>query len=148
MNEVREIKEGREMGKDKKEEKDMEEEVREYVEETIKKRGRKLKGGIEEVKELKEQNKFFIDVSKDLESRDLIINLLAQANNKTYGREVILKDLLICALSKITIKDIDKIQEGSLDKMEKVERLKDEYNKKNNSELELCDFLALKLGIN
>jgi hypothetical protein len=148
MNEVMSKKEKGEMREKNKEEKSMEVEMENFEEKVMKKRGRRPKGSHEEIQEIKEQNKFFIDVSKDHESRDLIINLLAQANNKTYGKEIMLKDLLISVLPKITNKDIDKIQENSLDEMEKVERARDEYNKKNNSSLSLGEFLVMKLGIN
>ncbi|HXH74379.1 MAG TPA: hypothetical protein VNJ08_05415 [Bacteriovoracaceae bacterium] len=112
------------------------------------KRGPKKKELNEEVQENKEQNKFFIDLSKDSESRQMILSLLTQANNKSHGREIILKDLVLAALPKLTSKEIEKIQEGSLSEMEKVERALDEHNKKNDSNLTLGEFLVKKLGIN
>jgi hypothetical protein len=148
MKEVANINDSRELELGRKEEEKMDQVIKGNIEGVTKKKGRKSKRVIEETVNFKEQNKFFIDVSKDHESRDLIINLLAQANNKTYGREIMLKDLLISVLPKITNKDIDKIQENSLDEMEKVERARDEYNKKNNSSLSLGEFLVMKLGIN
>lgn len=117
-------------------------------EEIIKNKGRKKKDMSEEINSNKEQNKFFIDVSKDSESKEMILNLLTQANSKSYGKEIILKDLVLMALPKLTIKDIEKIQENSLTGMEKVERALDEYNKKSETKLTLEDFLVKKLGIN
>lgn len=106
---------------------------------------RKKKNGNQENQ--KEQNKFFVDVSKDLESREMILNLLAQANRKEHGREIILKDLVLVALPKLTAKDIEKIQENCLTAMEKIEREWTEYNKKNSVDLTLDQFLVKKLGI-
>lgn len=125
----------------------MSEESKELVTEVKLKRGRKKKHEESTGEEIKEKNKFFIDVSKEPENKELIQNLLSQANNKTYGREIILKDLVLTALPKLQIKDVEKIQEGSLTEMEKVERLLDEYNKKNNLKLELGEFLVKKLNI-
>ncbi len=113
-----------------------------------KKRGRKPKGVNEEVQENEEQNKFFIDVSKEPESKELITSILVQANNKTHGRKIILKDLVLLALPKLTQKDIEKLQDSSLTEMEKVERALEEYNKKADIKLGLGEFLVKKLGIN
>jgi hypothetical protein len=129
---------GKEMGK---EQASMEEEI-------IKNKGRKKKEISEEINSNKEQNKFFIDVSKDSESKEMILNLLTQANSKSYGKEIILKDLVLMSLPKLTVKDIEKIQENSLTGMEKVERALDEYNKKSETKLTLEEFLVKKLGIN
>jgi len=128
--------------------KDMGKEQASMEEEIIKNKGRKKKEMSEEINSNKEQNKFFIDVSKDSESKEMILNLLAQANSKSYGKEIILKDLVLMALPKLTAKDIEKIQENSLTGMEKVERALDEYNKKSETKLTLEEFLVKKLGIN
>ncbi len=128
--------------------KDMGKEQASMEEEIIKNKGRKKKEVSEEINSNKEQNKFFIDVSKDSESKEMILNLLAQANSKSYGKEIILKDLVLMALPKLTAKDIEKIQENSLTGMEKVERALDEYNKKSETKLTLEEFLVKKLGIN
>ena len=113
-------------------------------------RGRKKKG--EEKKEIKdeennEKSKFFVDVSKEIETRDLIGKLLSEANNKSFGREIILKDLIILSLPKLTPKDIERIQENALTDMEKIERLLAEHNEKNKTELTLGEFLVRKLNI-
>lgn len=114
----------------------------------IKKRGRKPKNQRQEFIINNEQTKFFIDVSKDKSSQELIFELLRNANNKEYGREIILKDIAIPALAKLTAKDIEKIQEDSLSEMQKVEKALLEYNKKNNTKLTLGEFLVKKLNIN
>ena len=49
-----------------------------------------------------DQDKFFIDVTKDQESKELISKLLLEANNKTFGRQIFLKDLVLAALPKLT----------------------------------------------
>ena len=117
-------------------------------EEIKKKRGPKPKIKSEEVQDSKEQNKFFIDVSKETESKELIASCLQQANDKSYGREIILKDLLIAALSKITPKEILKLQENSLSAEDKLERATEDYNKKNSTNLTSAQFAVKQLGIN
>lgn len=112
------------------------------------KRGRRKKGESIELTSNKDQNKYFIDVFKDPENKELVLNLLAQANNKEYGREIYFKDIVFAALPKLTTKDIEKLQELSLSEMEKVQRALDEFNKKNNQKLSLGEFLVKRLGIN
>lgn len=116
--------------------------------ETIKKRGRKPKNQKKEVSLNQEQTKFFIDLSNDKDSLDLIFDLLRKSNEKDYGRAILFKDICLYAVSKLTDKDIDKIQALSLGEMEKVQRLLDDYNKKNGLSLTLGEFLIKKLGIN
>lgn len=118
------------------------------TEKEIKKRGRKPKNQQRRYTINKEQTKFFIDVSKDKSSQELIFELLKNANNKEHGREVSFKDLVLPALGKLTAKDLEKIQEESLSEMQKVEKTLIEYNKKNNTQLTLGEFLVRKLGIN
>ncbi len=74
--------------------------------------------------------------------------MLSQANQKDYGREITFKDLVFAALPKLTQKDIEKIQESTLTEMEKVQRALNDYNKKNETNLSLGEFLVRKLGIN
>lgn len=94
-----------------------------------------------------EKSKFFIDVSKELETRDLIAKLLGEANSKSFGREIVLKDLIIASIPKLTSKDIERIQENTLTDMEKIERLLIEHNEKNKTTLTLGEFLVKKLNI-
>ena len=113
-------------------------------------RGRKRteeKKNVECVDENIEKSKFFIDVSKEIETRDLIAKLLSEANDKTYGRPIDLKDLIIASIPKITPKDIERIQENALTDMEKLERLLVEHNEKNKTTLTLAEFLVKKLNI-
>jgi len=113
-----------------------------------KKRGRKPKNQKKEVSLNQEQTKFFIDLSHEKESLDLIFGLLRKCNEKDYGRAILFKDICLYAVSKLTDKDIEKIQELSLGEMEKVQRLLDEHNKKTGLKLTLGEFLIKKLGIN
>ncbi|MCB9093503.1 MAG: hypothetical protein H6621_00420 [Halobacteriovoraceae bacterium] len=116
-------------------------------EEPKSKRGRKKKSLGQGINEIKDQNKFFIDVSKDESQRELIQNILREANNKSYGREIILKDLVLIALPKITQKEILRLQETSLSEMERVSMALDEYNKKSETKLSLGEFLVKKLSL-
>lgn len=122
--------------------------MNEIQQETIKKRGRKPKNQKKEVSVNQEQTKFFVDLSNEKESLDLIFGLLRKCNEKDYGRVILFKDVVLHAVAKLTDKDIEKIQEMSLGEMEKVQRLLDEHNKKTGQHLSLGEFLIKKLGIN
>jgi len=113
-----------------------------------KKRGRKPKNQKKEVSLNQEQTKFFVDLSNEKESLDLIFGLLRKCNEKDYGRIILFKDVCLYAVAKLTDKDIEKIQETSLGEMEKVQRLLDDHNKKTGQNLALGEFLIKKLGIN
>lgn len=117
-----------------------------------KKRGRAKKSvedekNVAETFENVEKSKFFIDVSKEIETRDLIGKLLHEANNKNFGREIVLRDLIIASIPKLTSKDIERIQESALTDMEKIERLLIEHNEKNKTSLTLGEFLVKKLNV-
>lgn len=114
----------------------------------VKKRGRRRKDEVIENVIQKDQNKFYVDVSKEIENKELILNMLMQANQKDYGREITFKDLVLAALPKLSQKDIEKLQENCLSEMEKVERALSEFNKKNETKLSMGEFLVRKLGIN
>lgn len=112
-----------------------------------KKRGRKSKKKEGEERKEEQKNKFFVDLSNDQEVLLLIKKLLVEANNKSYGREIIFRDLVIHALPKLNSKDVEKIQDQSLTEMERVKRLLDEHNEKNKTSLSLGEFLVKKLSI-
>lgn len=112
-----------------------------------KKRGRKRKDAKENKNEDKEeykdgQDKFFIDVTKDQEAKEMVGKLLVEANNKQFGRPIILKDLLMMALTKLTSKDIEHVQNNTLTHLEKVKKQCFEYNQKNKTNLELGEYLV------
>ncbi len=117
-------------------------------EEIVKKRGRKPKNQKKEVSVNQGQTKFFIDLSNEKDSLDLIFGLLRKCNEKDYGRVILFKDICLYSVAKLTDKDIEKIQEMSLGEMEKVQRLLDEHNKKIGANISLGEFLVKKLGIN
>lgn len=118
-----------------------------------KKKGGRAKKSVEDEKKVAEtfenveKSKFFIDVSKEIETRDLIGKLLQEANNKNFGREIVLRDLIIASIPKLTSKDIERIQESALTDMEKIERLLIEHNEKNKTSLTLGEFLVKKLNV-
>lgn len=113
-----------------------------------KKRGRKPKDEKTEYQINPDQTKFFVDLSKDKESLNKVFKLLEASNKKDYGREVTFKDLSLFGIDRISSKDIEKIQDMSLSKMEKVERALNEYNQKHGTKLSLGEFLVKKLSIN
>ena len=88
------------------------------------------------------QDKFFIDVAKDQEAKEMVSKLLGEANNKSFGRPIILKDLVLAALPKLTAKDIEHIQNSVLSNLEKVKRQCFEYNQKNKTDLDLGEYLV------
>ncbi|MBI2519462.1 MAG: hypothetical protein HYV97_03570 [Bdellovibrio sp.] len=96
----------------------------------------------------KEQTKFFVDVTHEKESLELILGLLGKANQKEHGRAITFKDLAIAGLAKLTDKDLERIQETTLTEMEKVNRALNEFNQKNSTSLSLGEFLVKRLGIN
>lgn len=112
-----------------------------------KKRGRKpnIEKGITQIK--KEQTKFFVDLTNDNETLGKVFSLLNKVNEKDYGAEITFKDIAIFGISKINQKDIEKLKDNSLSEMEKVQRLLDDYNKKNSTNLGLGEFLVKKLAI-
>jgi len=112
-----------------------------------KKRGRKPKNQKKEFVINQEQTKFFVDLGTDKERLDLIFNLLLRANKKDLGREITFKDIAMYSLRTVTDKDLEKIQEMSLTDMERVEKALEEYNKKNNINLSLGEFLRKRLSI-
>ncbi len=114
----------------------------------MKRMGRKPKNQKKEFVVNQEQTKFFVDLSSDKSSLDLILGLLGKCNQKVYGKEISFKDLSLFAIGKLNEKDVEKIQEGSLSEMEKVQRALDEHNKKTGSTLALGEFLVNKLRIN
>jgi len=122
--------------------------MKKVEEELVKKRGRKIKNQKKEVSINQEQTKFFVDLSHEKECLGLIFDLLRKCNEKDYGKPILFKDLCLYAVSKLTDKDIDKIQEHSLTEMEKVQRAFDEHKKKTGQEMSLGEFLTKKLGIN
>lgn len=95
-----------------------------------------------EVDSKNEQDKFFIDVAKDQEAKELVSKLLSEANNKMFGRPIILKDLVLAALPKLSTKDIEQIQNGVLSNLEKVKKQCFEYNQKNKTNLDLGEYLV------
>jgi hypothetical protein len=115
---------------------------------TVKKRGRKPKNTKIEYQINPEQTKFFVDLSKEKESLSKVIELLIAANKKSFGKEITFKDISLFAIEKLTLKDIEKIQENSLSKRELLERAWSEFNKKNKQSLSFDDFLLKKVGIN
>ena len=110
-----------------------------------KKRGRKKQEKAEDKKV--EKNKFFVDLGSDKDVLCLMKKLLGEANNKSYGREIIFRDLVIHAIPKLNSKDLERIQDQSLTEMERVKRLLDEHNEKNKTTLTLGEFLVKKLSI-
>ena len=89
-----------------------------------------------------DQDKFFIDVTKDQEAKELISKLLVEANNKSFGRQMFLKDLVLAALPKLTTNDIEQIQNNVLSSLEKVKKQCFEYNQKNKTDLDLGEYLV------
>jgi len=112
------------------------------------KRGRRKKEQIQEEVPAEElQYKFFVDLRHEKEVLDQILKMLKDVNNKPYGREITFKDLAVYAVPKLLQKDLEKIQESSLNEMERVQRLLDEHNEKHKTTLSLGEFLVKKLNI-
>jgi len=119
--------------------------VKEVKEEKMK--VRKSKNIKEMFKINKEQTRFIVDLGSDVEVLGKVFDLLEKVNNKEYGREITFKDLAILGITKISSKDIEKIQEGSMTEMERVDRAFNEYKLKTGEEITLGEFLVKKLNI-
>jgi hypothetical protein len=126
----------------------MVEEEKKKIDRIGKKRGRRPKDMKSVYVVNKEQTKFFVDLSKDQKELGRVWELLSLVNTKKHGGEVLFKDLAMYAISKLSNKDIEKLQESSLSEMEKVERSLDEYNSKNGTKLNLGEYLLKKLNLN
>lgn len=113
-----------------------------------KKRGRKPKNSKTEFQINLGQTKFFVDLSKEKENLKQVFELLKTSNQKDFGKEITFKDLALFGIEKITMKDIEKIQENSLSKRELLQRAWIDFNKKNKQNLSFDDFLLKKVGIN
>ena len=91
------------------------------------------------------QDRFFIDVSEDVKSLELIYSLLKEVNTKKYGRKLILKDLVVVALTKLKQKDLEALKESSLSGMDVFRPKCDLYNQENNTKLELSEYLYMMM---
>ncbi len=100
--------------------------------------GNKVVKGIEKSKG---QDRFFIDVSEDVKSYELIHSLLKEVNTKKYGRKLILKDLLMVALPKLKQKDLEALKESSIDPAELVRRKADQYNEVHGTNHDVYGFI-------
>ncbi len=113
-----------------------------------KKRGRKRKDEKMVYELNRGQTKFFVDLSKEKVPLEKVFDLLSKSNEKDYGREVTFKDIALFGIDKITDKDLERLRDGSLSEMEKVDKARDEYNQKNGTSLSMGEFLVKKLSIN
>jgi len=125
----------------------MNEESNKEVNEVSKRGRKKRENSQEEVMNEDQQYKFFVDLRHDKEVLEQILKMLKDVNNKPYGKEITFKDLAVYAVPKLLSKDLEKIQESSLNEMERVQRLLDEHNEKNKTNLSLGEFLVKKLNI-
>ena len=113
----------------------------------LKKRGRKKKTEVREKINYGGQNKFIVDVTNEKESKEVIIKVLEQVNDKSFGREINVKEILLILLPKLTNKEIERLQENSLSDKEKIQQAHIEFNQKNNTNLTFDEFLIKRLGI-
>lgn len=116
-------------------------------EEGNKKKGRRKKSERVAYELNKEQSKFFVDLSGDPIYLDKVQNMLVRANTKEYGRDILFKDLALFGILKLTEKDLERVQENSLSDMEKIECSLLVYNKKNQTNLSLGQYLIKRLNI-
>jgi len=112
-----------------------------------KKKSRKSKNDKDGFKINKEQTRFIVDLGSDVENLGKIFEQLEKANNKEYGRKISFKDLAVYGITKIKPRDIEKIQESSMTKMEKVERVFNAYKSRIGEGVTLEKLGAKKLNI-
>jgi hypothetical protein len=140
-NMIEEGEEGEGIGNEKKEKK------KNLKDKTVKSRSKKSNENEEESLKDDQKYKFFVDLRYEKDELEIISKLLKEVNNKEFGREILFKDLAVYAVTKLTSKDLEKIQESSLNDMERVQRLLKEHNEKNKTNLDLGTFLVKKLNI-
>ena len=112
-----------------------------------KKKSRKSKNDKDGFKINKEQTRFIVDQGSNVEGLGKIFEQLEKANNKEYGRKISFKDLAVYGITKIKPRDIEKIQESSMTKMEKVEREFNAYKSRIGEGVTLEKLGAKKLNI-
>ncbi|OFZ23294.1 MAG: hypothetical protein A2202_02930 [Bdellovibrionales bacterium RIFOXYA1_FULL_36_14] len=112
-----------------------------------KKKSRKSKNDKDGFKINKEQTRFIVDQGSNVEGLGKIFEQLEKANNKEYGRKISFKDLAVYGITKIKPRDIEKIQESSMTKMEKVERVFNAYKSRIGEGVTLEKLGAQKLNI-
>jgi hypothetical protein len=84
---------------------------------------------------------------EEKEEHDLVKELLSTLNDKTFGREITIKDLLLWSARNMTEKNKNKLKEDTLSLKDKVlKRLKEE-NEKNDTNLDIYEVLANKMKI-
>jgi hypothetical protein len=96
----------------------------------------------------KVQDRFFIDVSEDVKSLELIQGLLKEVNTKKYGRKLILKDLVLVSLTKLKQKDLEALKESSVQGVELLKRQCDMFNEANNTDYSPYDYAFMMLKKN
>lgn len=94
----------------------------------------------------KGQDRFFIDVSDDEKSFELIHGLLNEVNTKKYGRKLILKDLVVVALTRLKQKDLEQLREASLSATDLVKRKTDEYNEAHGTKYGIYDYIEAMIS--
>ena len=87
--------------------------------------------------------------TKDLSDEDkkLVEDVYSNVNDKSMGDNVSLTRIFIEGLKKLSSKDIERIQKDSLSAKDLIQIELEEYNNKNNSNLSLYEFAAMKMKL-
>ena len=110
---------------------------------SAKKRGRRRKSEVREYELNKNQTRFVIDLKEDSKCLSKIQETLVKANRKDFGREVNFADIVIFLTTKLSEKDIEKIQENTLSVKDKLMREHKRYEEKTGKKIEFWDYLEL-----
>jgi len=102
---------------------------------------------MEEEKEEKVKTRYMIDFGKEKEIQIKMKNLLNELNEKKYGVEITIKNILLDSILNIAKREKQRIIESSYSDMDKVKIELEEFNKSNNTNLELGEYLVKKLKI-
>ena len=92
-------------------------------------------------------SRFYLDSKKERETFNQVLKILDEANQKDRGREVTFTDVVSHALSRLNSKDVEILKEKSLSNMEKVELVLAEYNQTHGLNLDMGEFLKMKLKL-
>ncbi len=114
------------------------------VESVSKKKGRKGRGERRVCAMDESKGKFIVSFRGQPEVAKIINEALARANDKSFGRKVDFTDLVKIIFRKITDRDIQKLQEMSLNRTQKIELMVKKYNETHDLNLSVQDYVLHK----
>ncbi len=113
------------------------------IEKPKKKRGPKPKNQPREYEINESQTKFVVDVRGDEKNQERIIDLLKEANRKSYGREIDFHKLATFALEKFDEDDLQELKASSVTPQEKLRKYHKDYMQTHGVDISFEDYLLI-----